>query len=59
MEPIDTVHRADPDRVAALAADAVAGRPLSPTAQASLERALDRLPQAQALSDDEARAARG
>ncbi len=59
MEPIDTMHRVDPDRVAALAADAVAGRPLSPAAEASLKRAVERLPPALAMSDDEARTARG
>ena len=47
----------DPDRAAALAADAIADRPLSPTAKASLARAVERLPEATAESDNEARAA--
>jgi len=57
MESTDTLPDVDPDRVAALAADAVAGRPMSPTAEASLGRALGKLPGAVAASDAEARAA--
>jgi len=57
MEPTDTVPATDPDRVVALAADAVLDRPLSPAAEASLARALKRLPEATAASDAEARVA--
>ena len=57
MEPTETAPTVEPDRAAALAADAVADRPLSPAADASLTRALERLPEAMAKSDDEARAA--
>lgn len=47
----------DPDRAAALASDAVAARPLSPVAAASLAKAVEWLPEAIGKSDDEARAA--
>lgn len=57
MEPTDTVPAADPDRVSALAADAVVDRALSPAAEASLARVVERLPEAMAASDAEARAA--
>jgi hypothetical protein len=57
MEPTETVPAVEADRAAALAADAVADRPLSPAGDASLARAVERLPEAIAKSDDEARAA--
>jgi len=57
MEPTETVPAVDPDREAALAADATADRPLSPAAEASLARAIDRLPEAIAKSDSEGQAA--
>lgn len=57
MEPTETTPAVDPDRAAALASDAVAARPLSPAATASLAKAVERLPEAIAKSDDEARAA--
>ncbi len=47
----------EPDRAAALASDAVAARPLSSAAKASLAKAAERLPEAISKSDDEARAA--
>lgn len=57
MDPTETVTAVEPDRAAALAGDAVVARPLSPAAEASLARAVERLPEAMAKSDDEARAA--
>lgn len=57
MEPTETVPTVEPDRVAALADDAIAARALSPAAEASLARAVERLPEAIAMSEDEARAA--
>ncbi len=57
MEPTETVPTVDPDREAALAADATADRRLSPAAEASLARAIDRLPEAMAESDSEGQAA--
>ena len=57
MEPTETMPTVEPGRAAALANDAVAARALSPTAEASLARALRQLPEAVAKSDDEARAA--
>jgi hypothetical protein len=57
MEPTETMSAVEPDRAAALASDAVASRPLSSAAEASLASALERLPDAVAKSDDEARAA--
>jgi hypothetical protein len=57
MEPTETMPAVEPDRVAALAADATAARPLSPAAKASLAQAIERLPEAMAESDAEARAA--
>ncbi len=56
MEPTETVPAVDPDRQAALAADATADRPLSPPAEASLARAIDQLPEAMAKSDSEGEA---
>ncbi len=56
MEPTETVPTAEPDRAAALAEDATVPRTLSPAAEASLARAVERLPEAIAKSDDEARA---
>lgn len=50
-----TVPPVDAERVAALAADAVTDRPLPPMAQASLDRAIERLPDAIAKSEAEAR----
>ena len=57
MEPTETMPAVEPGRAAALAADAAADRDLSPAASASLERAIERLPEAHAKSDDEAQAA--
>lgn len=57
MEPTETVPDEDADRVVALSEAAVADKPLSPEGQASLERAIKRLPDALAASDAEARAA--
>lgn len=57
MEPTETIPAVDPERAAALAADAMADRLLSPEAEASLARAVNRLPEAVARSDAEARAA--
>ena len=57
MEPTETMPDVNPDRAAALAADAIADRPLSPAAEASLARAVERLPAAITKSDTEARIA--
>jgi hypothetical protein len=56
MESTETVRVIEPGRAAALAADAVADRPLSPAAEASLARAVERLPEAMTKSDTEAQA---
>ena len=50
-----TVPPVDAERAAALAADAVTHRPLPPAAQVSLDRAVERLPEAIAESEAEAR----
>lgn len=57
MEPTETVPATDPDRIAALASDPAADRPLSSAAKASLARAVERLPEAMAASDAEMRSA--
>ena len=58
MDPSPTAHEVDEARVEALIADAVAGRPLSAAAEDSLARGLEKLPEAVAASDAEARARR-
>ena len=58
MEPTETVPDEDADRVIALSEAAVVDKPLSPEGQASIERAIKRLPDAVAASDAEARAAK-
>ena len=53
---METIPVVEPGRAAALADDAVADRPLSPAASASLARAIERLPEALTESDNEAQA---
>ena len=53
MDSSPTVPDAQTDRAEALAAEATIG-PLGADAKASLSRALERLPEAVVLSDDEA-----
>ena len=48
----------DPDRAEALMSDAIAKHPLPSASMASLDRALNRLPEAIADSDAEAQAAK-
>ncbi len=57
MEPTESVPDVEPDRAVDLAREAVAARPLSQAAEASLTKAVSRLPDAIARSDDEARVA--
>lgn len=56
MESTPTMPEVEADRVEALAADAVKGRPLPAAGEASLVRAIERLPDAIAASDAEAQA---
>lgn len=54
IESSPTVPVVEPDRASALAAAATADRPLSADAEASLARAIERLPEAVTQSDAEA-----
>lgn len=57
VDPTEILPAKDADRLAALSEAAVADKKLSAEGQASLERAIKRLPEAVAASDAEARAA--